>query len=78
MCIGGQILKVTYFPVFNQFDLGLKECSPPEIIKEDVTTDFMLISAIVYFPTQLFDIFSFLQRLLTSETPRTTIPLTHR
>ena len=76
MCIGGQLLKVHYAPVFNQFDLDLKEGSPPEIIEEYVITGFMLFSAMVYCPAPLFDIYNFLQHLLTYEKPRTVIQAT--
>ena len=76
MCKDGQLLQVYYQAVFGQYNLSLKEDSPRTIKEEDVRTGFMLFSALVYCPTPLFQIYGFLQSLLTSETPRTIIQAT--
>ena len=76
MCAGSQLLKVHYPAVFDQLNLGLTGQSPPVIRKEDITTGFMLTSAMVYCPKPVFTIYDFLRRLVTSETPRTIIQAT--
>ena len=76
MCTGSQLQKVHYRAVFDQLNLGLKRELLPAISNEDIKTGFMVFSAMVYCLPPMFTIYNFLQRLLTSETPRTIMQAT--
>ena len=70
----GQIKFHHYPTMFSGVNLGLqKEENTIEIAVEDITTGYMIFSAMVYCPESTLKIYQFLNSLISTQSPRTII-----